>query len=378
MAATYPRRVTSATGETTARPELPPTPEAGLTGAEVERRRAAGLGNAALPATTRTYIQILRENVFTFVNNILFALGIALVLVGRPVDALVSLGVISANVVVGIVQEIRAKRTLDRIALLTRPTAAAVRNGEVVHVSPDDLVLGDLLAIDAGDQVVLDGRLRSGSIGVDESQLTGESDFVGKRPGDELYSGSYATSGSGRYIVEKVSTASLANQITAGARSFRRVVTPLQVEINLVIRVVLGIVLYLEVLLVSARPGAVLGAGGRGRGRDAARGSRAQRPVRVDRGRIRAWRTADPALRRPGPAGERDRIAEPRGRAVPRQDGHADGEPAAGRGGGGARRSGRGAGHRSRIRPGRVGDGTQPDDRGDRGALAGRAATPGR
>ncbi len=250
MAATYPRRVTSATGETTARPELPPTPEAGLTGAEVERRRAAGLGNAALPATTRTYIQILRENVFTFVNNILFALGIALVLVGRPVDALVSLGVISANVVVGIVQEIRAKRTLDRIALLTRPTAAAVRNGEVVHVSPDDLVLGDLLAIDAGDQVVLDGRLRSGSIGVDESQLTGESDFVGKRPGDELYSGSYATSGSGRYIVEKVSTASLANQITAGARSFRRVVTPLQVEINLVIRVVLGIVLYLEVLLV--------------------------------------------------------------------------------------------------------------------------------
>ncbi len=250
---TYARGVEAARaaiGHIPGHEDLPPTPDAGLSGSEVERRRAAGLGNTALPPTTRTYVRILRENVFTFVNNILFALGIALVLVGRPVDALVSLGVISTNVVVGIVQEIRAKRTLDRIALLTRPTAAAVRDGALVNLSPDDLVLGDLVAIDAGDQVVLDGRLRSGSIGVDESQLTGESDVVGKRPGDEMYSGSYATSGSGRYIVERVSAASLANQITAGARSFRRVVTPLQVEVNLVIRVVLGIVLYLEVLLI--------------------------------------------------------------------------------------------------------------------------------
>ncbi len=238
------------TGDTIAAPELPPTPDAGLSSAEVERRRAGGLGNTALPPTTRTYVQILRENVFTFVNDILFALGIALVIVGRPVDALVSLGVISTNVVVGIVQEIRAKRTLDRIALLTRPTAAAVRDGSVVHLPPEDLVLGDLVVLDAGDQVVLDGRLRTGSIGVDESQLTGESDVVAKGPGDEVLSGSYATSGSGRYVVEKVSTASFATQITAGARSFRRVVTPLQVEVNLVIRVVLGIVLYLELLLV--------------------------------------------------------------------------------------------------------------------------------
>jgi cation-transporting ATPase E len=230
--------------------DLPPTPADGLSGAEVERRRAAGLGNVAPPPTTRTYAQILRENVFTFVNNILFALGIALVLVGRPIDALVSLGVISTNVVVGIVQEIRAKRTLDRIALLTRPTANVVRDGRRHEVSPDDLVLGDLLAIEAGDQVVLDGMLQSGAIGVDESQLTGESDVVGKRPGDEVFSGSYATTGSGRYVARKVASASFANQITAGARSFRRVVTPLQSEVNLVIRVVLGIVLYLEILLV--------------------------------------------------------------------------------------------------------------------------------
>ncbi len=231
-------------------PDLPPTPPTGLTAAEVARRRAAGLGNTALPPTTRTYAQILRENIFTFVNDILFALGLALVLVGRPVDALVSLVVISTNVVVGIVQEIRAKRTLDRIALLTRPTASVIRDGEAAEISPDDLVLGDLVAIDAGDQVVLDGRLVSGAIGVDESQLTGESDVVRKHPGDQVFSGSFATTGTGRYVVEQVAAASLASRITVGARSFRRVITPLQGEINLVIRVVLGIVLYLELLLV--------------------------------------------------------------------------------------------------------------------------------
>ncbi len=232
------------------RPDLPPTPATGLDEAEVLRRREAGLGNAPPPPTTRTYAQIVRENVFTFVNNILFALGLALVLVGRPTDALVSLAVISTNVIVGIVQEIRAKRTLDRIALLTRPTAAAIRNGELVQVSPDDLVLGDLIALEAGDQVVLDGRLATGAAGLDESQLTGESDVVRKRPGDEVFSGSFATTGSARYVAEKVQDASFANQITAGARSFRRVITPLQAEVNLVIRVVLLIVLYLEVLLV--------------------------------------------------------------------------------------------------------------------------------
>ena len=231
-------------------PDLAPTPPTGLDDAEVARRRAAGLGNTPPPPTTRTYAQIIRENVFTFINNILFALGLALVLVGRPMDALVSLMVISTNVVVGIVQEIRAKRTLDRIALLTRPTAAVVRNGEVAHTSPDELALGDLIALEAGDQVVLDGRLVIGAAGLDESQLTGESDVVRKRPGDEVFSGSYATTGSGRYVAEKVQNASFANLITAGARSFRRVITPLQGEVNLVIRVVLGIVLYLEVLLV--------------------------------------------------------------------------------------------------------------------------------
>jgi cation-transporting ATPase E len=226
------------------------TPPAGLTAAEAAARRAAGQGNTAPPATTRTYPQILRENVFTFINNVIFILGVLLVVVGRPVDALVSLAVIGTNIAVSVVQEVRAKRTLDQIALLTRPTATLVRDGTERQAVPEELVVGDLLRVGAGDQVVLDGLLRDGSLEADESQLTGESDLVPKRPGDPVYSGSFVVNGGGAFVVTAVGSASLANRITAGARTFRRVLTPLQQEIHLVIRVALAVVVYLEIVLI--------------------------------------------------------------------------------------------------------------------------------
>jgi cation-transporting ATPase E len=235
---------------TAAARSLPETPSSGLTDAEAASRRADGLGNSPPPATTRTYFEIVRENVFTFVNNVLFLLGLALVIVGRPFDALVSLAVISTNIVVGIVQEVRAKRTLDQIALLTRPTATVVRDGEAREILPEELVVGDLVEVEAGDQIVVDGELTSGRIDVDESQLTGESDLVAKRPGDAVFSGSYPASGRGRYVAQTVGEASLAGRITAGARTFRRTLTPLQREIQAVIRVTLGVVLYLQLLLI--------------------------------------------------------------------------------------------------------------------------------
>ena len=105
------------------------TPATGLTEAEAASRRAAGRGNTSPPATSRTYVQIVRENVFTFINDVIFVLGVLLVVVGRPLDALVSLAVIGTNIAVSVVQEVRAKRTLDRIALLTRPMAALIRDG---------------------------------------------------------------------------------------------------------------------------------------------------------------------------------------------------------------------------------------------------------
>ncbi|MBM4408984.1 MAG: HAD-IC family P-type ATPase, partial [Chloroflexi bacterium] len=222
----------------------------GLTEAEVEARRAAGQGNTAPPPTTRTYVEIISENVFTFVNNVLGALAIALMIVGRPLDALVSLGVIGTNVVVAIYQEIKAKRALDEIALLAAPTARVIREGGEHEIKPELLVIGDLVRVTPGDQIVLDGELVAGEIELDESALTGESDAVHRAPGDPVHSGTYCVSGFGSYAVQAVGEASLANRITAGARGFRRILTPLQKEINLVIRFVLAIVVYLQLLIV--------------------------------------------------------------------------------------------------------------------------------
>ena len=224
---------------------------AGLSTQEVVQRRAQGLGNSAPPPTGRTYAQIVRENVFTFINIVIFVLALALILVGRASDAAVSVGVISLNIAVSVVQEIRAKRTLDQIALLTRPTATVIRDGQERSVPPEELVVGDVLKVGPGDQIVLDGKvIGDGKMQVDESQLTGESNLIPKQTGDSVFSGSFCVNGSALFTVEKVGTQSLANEITAGARAFRRVLTPLQNEVYLVVRIMLVIVIYLEFLLV--------------------------------------------------------------------------------------------------------------------------------
>ncbi len=221
----------------------------GLTSDEVLERRQRGMGNDAHIQTGRTYTQILKENVFTFINNVLFLLGLALILLGRPSDALVSVGVIMINVVVSLFQEIRAKRTLDQIALLTRPTAKVVRDGQEQTIDPAEIVIGDLLKVEPGDQVVVDGKVIAGTMEADESLLTGESDRVRKQPGAAVFSGSFCVTGSCHFEAEKVGADSLANQITADARAFRRIQTPIQKETNLLVRVVLLIAIYFEILL---------------------------------------------------------------------------------------------------------------------------------
>lgn len=224
---------------------------AGLSEHDANDRHARGMGNTAPPATGRTYGQIVSEHVFTLINLCLFGLGGALILLGRPLDALIACGVVALNILVSVAQEVRAKRTLDRIALLTRPTATVVRAGRPRPAAPEELVVGDLLLLAAGDQIVVDGALTEGRLQVDESLLSGESRPVQKRAGDQLFAGSFVVSGGGAYTAERLGAQSLAGQITAGARAFRRVLTPLQARIAWVIRVVLLFVLYIEALVAA-------------------------------------------------------------------------------------------------------------------------------
>lgn len=228
-------------------------PLQGLSAHEVEERRAHGLGCVSPPATDRSYRQIIRENVLNTVNIILFSIALALVLLGQYLDALISVGVISFNMIISLIQEVRAKHTLDRIALLTRPRAVVLRNGRVQSIEPEAVVVGDILVVHPGDQIVVDGPLvGDGRVEVDESLLTGESDLVTKREGDRLYSGTFCVTGSAYYRAEHVGIQSVAGTLTVRARAYRAMSTPLQREINLIIRVLLLVALFLEVLLFAA------------------------------------------------------------------------------------------------------------------------------
>lgn len=228
---------------TGARPASP----RGLTGAEVAAARSRGETNAETAGESRSYWTILRANVFTLFNNLLFAIGISLLVLGRTNDAVVSVGLGLVNSVISSLQEIRAKRTLDALRLLHRSSSRVIRDDVERQVPPEDLVRGDLLRLVAGDQIVVDGPLvSSGRLEVDESLLTGEADPVVKQPGDTLLSGSACVSGEGLQSAEAVGTASYAHSVTAIARQWTAQRTPLQIRIDIIVRLMMLVVALLS------------------------------------------------------------------------------------------------------------------------------------
>jgi cation-transporting P-type ATPase E len=228
----------------------PAPPLTGLSDEEAGRRRAAGQGNDVQIRTGRTYGRIVRDNVFNFINNLFYVLGVVLLALGKPLDAFVVVFVILANTVISLIQEIRAKRVMDRIAILMRPKASVLRDGHLQDLDPSQVVLGDILYVHAGDQVVVDGPMvGEGRMEVDESLLTGESDLVTKHPGDPLLSGSFCMTGGGHYEAEKVGLESFANKLTAKATEFKRELTPLQRQINQIVRILLFVVVIFEILV---------------------------------------------------------------------------------------------------------------------------------
>ena len=238
----------------TAPPTVPPE---GLTDREAELRLRRGEGNAAVTEPSRTYARILRTNVFSFYNTILFVIGAALLALGRWNDALVSVGLGLLNAAISAVQEIRAKRKLDRLQLLAQAQVHVVRAGRVVEIVPTAVVRGDVVRLRPGDQVVVDGPLLDGRVDVDESLLTGEPDALPRQPGDELLSGSFCVGGEGHQLARDVGSASYANRLTADARQVTADSTPLQRRIEFVVRLVMALVALMSatILLQAALEG---------------------------------------------------------------------------------------------------------------------------
>lgn len=212
------------------------TSASGLTDAEVSDRVAAGLTNSTDIRSSRSLAEIARANIFTVFNGLLTALFIATMATQRWQNGLFGV-VIVINAGIGIVQEWRAKRTLDRLALLNAPSARVVRNGAVLDVDAAAVVLDDLLDLRAGDQVPADGLVReSAGLEVDESLLTGESDPVTKLIGDQVRSGSIVVAGQGLFQAAAVGTDAYATRLTAEARRFTVTYSELVANTNRLLR----------------------------------------------------------------------------------------------------------------------------------------------
>lgn len=226
------------------------TPPTGLTGAEVRDRVERDQTNATAERTSRTYGEILRANIFTRFNAILGTLLVVILSVGEPQDALFGIVLVS-NALIGIVQEIRAKRTLDQLAVLSEPRVRVVRDSDTREVSVDDVVLDDLIEVRTGDQIAADGVVRATTaLQVDESLLTGESDPVDKAIGDPVLSGSFVVAGSGRFQATAVGDDAYARKLATEARRFALARSELMDGLNKILRYVTWAIFPAAVLLL--------------------------------------------------------------------------------------------------------------------------------
>jgi cation-transporting ATPase E len=229
--------------------QAPPAVAAGLTGEEAARRLAAR-GDLPPPPSSRSVASIVRSNTLTLFNLILAAFFVLILAAGRPADGLFAV-ILVANTAIGIVQELRAKRVLDRAALLVQPQARVVRDGSEQSLEMGQIVDGDLVNLRSGDQVVADGEVVS-SVGMmlDESALTGESLPVSHDRGEQVLSGSYCVEGSGSYVVKGTGPDSYAWRLLGTARADTTERSPLEQQINQLLRLMVAVMIPLGAALI--------------------------------------------------------------------------------------------------------------------------------
>lgn len=214
------------------------TTTAGLTAAQVAQRVSLGQVNRVREQTSRSLAAIVRENVFTLFNAIIVGASVIVLLFGHIQDGIFG-GVMVINAVIGIVSELRAKRTLDALAIVDAPRARVVRDSSAQQIPAAEVVLDDVVSLGLGDQVPVDGEaLEVNGLEVDESLLTGESRPVKKQAGDRLLAGTSVVAGAGAMRATAVGADVYAQGISAAARQFTRTVSEIQASINRVLQVV--------------------------------------------------------------------------------------------------------------------------------------------
>ena len=223
----------------------------GLSHYDVAARIESGLNNRVPDKTSRSLWQIFRANVLTLFNAIVGTSFLVLLLLGRWQDALFGLAA-AGNAVIGVVQEFRAKRSLDRLAVMDAPRARVLRDGQVLEIATADVVRDDILVLRAGDQVTADASvLEAAGLEADESLLSGESYPVDKDPGTEVLSGSIIVAGHGKARVVRVGAESFASRLTADARRFSLVNSEIRNSLNRVLRWIAWLILPVAVVVIN-------------------------------------------------------------------------------------------------------------------------------
>ena len=223
----------------------------GLSAAEVSQRVLEGRTNNVPDVPVRPVGEIVRNNVLTPVNAIIGSMFVLIIVAGFPADALFA-GVVVSNSLIGIAQELKARRTLHRLAVLSAPRARVVREGQTRQVGTSEVVADDILELQPGDQVVVDGEVVAArGLEVDESLLTGESDPVYKAPGDSVMSGSFASAGTGWYRATAIGAESYAARLSDEARQFKLAGSELKSGVNVILRRLTWIIPLATVLLLA-------------------------------------------------------------------------------------------------------------------------------
>lgn len=228
--------------------------EIGLTTKQVEQRQKQKLVNKIPKRVSKSYIRIIYENVVNAWNLLLFAIAAIMIYSGitkfEDITKYAFLFVLLFNIFVGLYQDIRARKLVDKLRVVEYPTAWVLRNGKLQEITSNKLVLSDLVEVKMGNQIACDGTLMSGTIEVNESMLTGEADNITKRTGDKIYSGSFVTAGSGLYRVDQLGKCNYAEKLQSKARKFKKPKSEILSSIRRIFKIIGGIVFSLAALIV--------------------------------------------------------------------------------------------------------------------------------
>ncbi len=240
-----------------------PTPEAlrvqrfhtfaseGLTTAQIEERRAQGLVNATGKKYSKTYASIFIGNLCTFFNLLCLLAAVALLLARAPITQFLFVLIFLCNIAFSIFLEIRAKRKLDKLTILSSPTAVAVRNGQKVDIPVEDIVIDDVLVLSTGQQVPADCIALDGNAELNESLLTGESVPIKKEDGAPLFAGSFVSSGQIAARVDKIGDNTYISKLTAQAKTYKRPNSEIMNSINLFIKIIGFAIVFVAIFMFS-------------------------------------------------------------------------------------------------------------------------------